>query len=246
MRYKLEMSYDGTNYCGFQSQINGLSVQDVLEKAIRRIFQEEIRVIMASRTDSGVHALKQVVHFDSAKEIDSYSLKGSINALLPKDVHINNVEIVSEDFHARFSSHHKTYVYIINIGEYNVFLKNKAYQCFYDLNVELMREASKLYIGKRDFGSFNTSSYEEYPNQVREILSFDIDRKDDLLIIKVVGTGFLKNMVRIMVGTLVDLGRGKKTLEEFKEMLEKPSKDKRRNNIDPCGLYLVDIDYTCK
>jgi len=243
MRYKVTISYNGAKYAGFQSQKNALAIQDVIEGVLKTIFNEEIKIVMSSRTDAGVHAMGQVFHFDSDKKVSEYRLKGGMNGLLPKDIYVKKVEYVDESFHARYSVKNKTYQYIINTGEYDVFLNGYAYQCFYKLDVEKMREASKLYLGTHDFSSFNTSDPKDYPNQVRTILKFDIKEKKDRLIITVTGTGFLRNMVRIMVGTLIDIGRGQKTMKEFKEMFDKPVKGTRRFNADPNGLYLVKIKY---
>ena len=243
MRYKVTVAYDGNNYAGFQSQINALAIQDVIEEALSKIFNCKIRIVMSSRTDAGVHAKGQVFHFDNDKIINEGKLKFSINGLLPKDIHILKVEYVDESFHSRFSVKTKTYEYIINLGEYDVFLNGYAYQCFYKLDLELMKKAAQLYLGTHDFSSFNTSSLKEYPNQVRTISEFKITQKKDLLYIRVTGDGFLRNMVRIMVGTLIDIGRGQKSMEEFKQMFDKPNKSTRRYNIDPHGLYLIKIRY---
>ena len=243
MRYKMTCAYDGRNYAGFQSQKNGVAIQDVIEGVLYRITHQHFRIIMSSRTDAGVHAKGQVFHFDLDKEYEPYRLKGSMNALLPKDIHILDAEIVPESFHARFSVTSKTYEYLINTGEYDVFLKGYAYQCFYKLDIPLIEEAAKLFEGKRDFGSFSTASYEEIPDQVREIYECTVSREGDLLRIRITGDGFLRSMVRLIVGTLIDLGRGKKSLEEVKKMLETPDKHTRRYNIDPNGLYLMKIRY---
>ncbi|MDO5440851.1 MAG: tRNA pseudouridine(38-40) synthase TruA [Erysipelotrichaceae bacterium] len=243
MRYKVTLAYDGNRYVGFQSQINGLTIQDEIEKVLKRICKKDLRIIMASRTDAGVHAKHQVFHFDIDKEYDTYKLKGSFNGLLPKDIHVIDVEKVKETFHARFSVKSKTYEYLINAGEYDVFLNGYAYQCFYKLDMDLMKECSKLFIGKHDFSSFNTSTYKEKPDQTRTISEFKIIKKGDLIKIRVTGDGFMRNMVRIMVGTLIDVGRGQKTIKEVKDMLKNPRKDTKRYNISPSGLYLVNIKY---
>ena len=243
MRYKVTLAYDGRNYAGFQSQTNALAIQDIVEDAIERIFRQKIRIIMSSRTDAGVHAKGQVFHFDSEVEKDTGKLKFSMNSLLPDDIHVIEIKKVSRNFHARYSVKKKTYEYLINLGEYDVFLKGRAYQCFYKLDVDLMKEGAKLLLGEHDFTSFNTSPVKEYPNQVRNITEFTITRKKDLLKIRVTSSGFLRNMVRIMVGTLIDLGRGKKSLDDIKDMLEHPNKSTRRYNADPNGLYLVKIFY---
>ena len=243
MRYKVLVSYDGNNYAGFQSQINALTIQDVIETVLEKIFIEKIRIVMSSRTDAGVHARGQVFHFDSDKKKDLYKLKYSINCLLPKDIHVKEVEIVDESFHARYSVKQKTYEYIINVGEYDVFLNGYAYQCYYPLDIDLMKKGAKLFIGTHDFYSFNTSSIKEYPHQVRTIKEFKITKKGNIIKIKVTSTGFLRNMVRIMVGTLIDLARGQKTLKDIEDMFNNPSKSTRRFNADPHGLYLVQIKY---
>ncbi|MBQ0036119.1 MAG: tRNA pseudouridine(38-40) synthase TruA [Firmicutes bacterium] len=243
MRYKVTVSYDGNNYVGFQSQINGLAIQDVIEKALKKIFVKDIRIVMSSRTDAGVHAIGQVFHFDDERIIKPEKLQYAINSSTPPDIYISKVEYVDENFHARFSVKEKTYRYLINIGEYDVFKNGYAYQCHYKLDIDLMKEGAKLYLGTHDFGSFNTSSYSEYPNQVRTIKEFKIVQKKDMLYITVTGTGFLRNMVRIMVGTLIDLARGQKGLADVKKMVDVPSKNTRRYNVDPHGLYLVKIKY---
>ena len=243
MRYKVIVAYDGKNYAGFQSQINAKTIQDTIEDALEIMFSKRIRIVMSSRTDAGVHAKHQVFHFDDDTEKDLYKLKYSFNCLLPKDIHVLDVEIVDEEFHARFSVKEKTYEYLINVGEYDVFLNGYAYQCFYKLDVDLMKEGAKLFIGTHNFESFNTSNLNEYPNQVRTISEFSILQDKNMIIIRVTSTGFLRNMVRIMVGTLIDLGRGQKTLDDIKQMFEKPTKSERRFNADPNGLYLIDIKY---
>ena len=242
MRYKCELAYDGTNYAGFQSQINALAIQDVIEEALQKIFQVKIRIVMASRTDAGVHALGQVFHFD-AKEYDPYRLKGAFNHYLPNDIHINKIEVVDESFHARFNVKAKTYRYLINCGEKSPFLNERALQIHYDLDIELMKEALKLFVGKHDFTSYNTTPLEDIADQVREIYDFTLTLKGDLLIFEIRGNGFLRNMVRLIIGDLVDVGRKRKTLDDIKESLDRPDKKKERLNVAPGGLYLVSIEY---
>lgn len=243
MRYCFKVAYDGRAYAGFQSQTNAVAIQDVLEELLSVIFTEKIRITMASRTDAGVHALGQVFHLDSEKQRDPAKLKYAMNTQLPKDIHILSVAIVDPEFHARFSVKRKTYRYLINIGEYDVFLNERAYQCRYVLDLFKMKAACQLFLGRHDFGSFNTASYEEYPNQFRTIYELTIERQADLLTVEITGDGFLRNMVRIIVGTLVDVGRGQKNLAEVKDMIEKPNKMVRRYNAPAGGLYLVDIEY---
>lgn len=243
MRYKCILTYKGTNYAGFQSQVNAVAIQDVVEAKLSIIFQEPIKITMASRTDAGVHAMGQVFHFDSEKEIAIYRLKHSINCLLPKDIHVNAIEYVSDDFHSRYNVKAKQYIYLINTGEYNVFYDGFAYQCPFKLDLDIIRKAMPMFLGEHDFRSFNTSPLDLYPNQVRTIYRFELFEEGDLLRFEIVGDGFLRNMVRIIIGTLVDLGRGQKKMVDLECMFSNPCKDERRNNIDPSGLYLKEIYY---
>ena len=243
MRYKVTLAYDGNHYAGFQSQKHGNTVQDAIELVLKRILKKDLRIIMASRTDAGVHAKGQVFHFDIDKDYDEYKLKGSLNALLPNDIHVLNVKKVSEKFHARFSVKSKTYEYLINVGEYDVFKEGYVYQCHYKLDIDLIKKCAELFMGTHDFSSFNTSTYKEKPIQIRTISEFKVIKKGDEIKIRVTGDGFMHNMVRIMVGTLIDVARGKKSIEEVKEMLDNPCKSTRRYNISPSGLYLVKIRY---
>lgn len=243
MRYKVEISYDGTNYLGFQSQPHKKTIQDEIEKAISQILNFDTRIIMASRTDAGVHAKAQVFHFDIDSQLDEYKLKGGFNAVLPKDIHVNSIKKVDETFHARFSVCSKTYEYLINYHEFSPFLINRAYQCKYKLDIEKMRECSKLLLGEHDFSSFNTSTYEEKPDQRRTIFELDLIEENNILKLRIKGDGFLRNMVRIIVGALLEVGRGKKEISDIEEMLNNPSKSTRRYNIAACGLYLTEINY---
>lgn len=242
MRYKCKVSYVGTEFSGFQSQANKNAIQDKIEEALAIIFGESIRIIGSSRTDGGVHAYGQIFHFD-AEERDIHKIKRSFGALLPKSIRIQHIEIVSEEFHARFSVKEKTYLYLINSGEYDPFLENRAFQKSYLLDYHKMQEVASLFIGTHDFGSFNTASYDEYPNQVRTIRECRVLKKGKKYIVLVTGDGFLRHMVRIMVGAMVDVGRGYCTVENVRHLLRYPTKEKRRYNIDACGLYLMNIQY---
>lgn len=243
MRYKVTLAYNGKNYAGFQSQKNALAIQDVIESVLEKIFSKKIHIVISSRTDAGVHAKGQVFHFDIDQNLDSGKLKFSLNSLLPKDIHIIDIKKVSDDFHCRYSVKKKTYEYLINTGEYDVFLLGYAYQINYKLDVKKMAKAAKLLKGTHDFFAFNTTPLSEKPNQVRTIYEFKIIEENDLIRIRVTADGFLRNMVRIMVGMLVDIGRGNRQIEEIEELLNNPTRSTRRFNIDPNGLYLMKIFY---
>ena len=242
MRYKVILAYNGLNYAGFQSQENADAIQDIIERALETIFRHPVKITGASRTDRGVHAYGQVFHFDE-EERDCFKLKGSINSLIPKDIHVVDVKKVDNNFHARYGVKEKTYVYLINNGERDPFLEGRAYQKTYPLDNQKMKEVAELFIGTHDFGSFNTSPIEEYPNQTRTIYECSVNQKGKRITITVRGDGFLRHMVRMMVGSMVDVARGHIDINEIKERLEKPTKDKRRYSIDACGLYLVSIKY---
>lgn len=243
MRYKVTLAYNGKNYAGFQSQKNALAIQDVIESVLEKIFSKKIHIVISSRTDAGVHAKGQVFHFDIDQNLDLGKLKFSLNSLLPKDIHIIDIKKVSDDFHCRYSVKKKTYEYLINTGEYDVFLLGYAYQINYKLDVKKMAKAAKLLKGTHDFFAFNTTPLSEKPNQVRTIYEFKIIEENDLIRIRVTADGFLRNMVRIMVGMLVDIGRGNRQIEEIEELLNNPTRSTRRFNIDPNGLYLMKIFY---
>lgn len=243
MRYKVTLAYNGKNYAGFQSQKNALAIQDVIESVLEKIFSKKIHIVISSRTDAGVHAKGQVFHFDIDQNLDLGKLKFSLNSLLPKDIHIIDIKKVSDDFHCRYSVKKKTYEYLINTGEYDVFLLGYAYQINYKLDVKKMAKAAKLLKGTHDFFAFNTTPLSEKPNQVRTIYEFKIIEENNLIRIRVTADGFLRNMVRIMVGMLVDIGRGNRQIEEIEELLNNPTRSTRRFNIDPNGLYLMKIFY---
>jgi len=242
MRYKAHLAYLGTNYEGFQSQKSGKGIQDYIERALKIIFNQDIRIIMASRTDSGVHAYEQIIHFD-AEDRDLRKLKYSLNSLLPKDIHIWNLEYVNADFHCRYLVKEKTYLYLINDGEYDVFLDGRAYQCHLNLDYKKMLAVAKLYEGYHNFAAFNTTPLNIKENQYRTIKSCKVIKKKNRYYILVTGDGFLRHMVRIMVGTMVEVACGRKELTNVEKMLSSGDKEKRRYNIDACGLYLYKIKY---
>lgn len=244
MRYKCIIAYDGFNYVGFQSQINGTAIQDVIEAKMAVILQEPVKIIMSSRTDAKVHAVGQVFHFDTEKKIDPYRFKGSLNALLPKDIFLKAVEAVGDEFHARYSVVAKKYRYLINVGEHDVFLNHRAYECYFKIDTDIFKEAAKLFLGFHDFSSFNTSTYDEAKDQCRTIFDIDIQNKGNLLIVDIVGDGFLRHMVRMLVGTMIDAARGQKSLDDIKRMLTHPDKKYHVYNISPEGLYLMEVYYS--
>lgn len=243
MRFKVTIAYDGTNYCGWQAQPNGVSIQETIEKAISEIQKVPTSIIASGRTDARVHAKGQVFHFDSVVKMNCEQWKKALHAKLPDDLHVKDVEWVSDDFHARYDAKWKNYDYYVNTGEYNPFEKNYVLQYCRPLNVRSMRECAKLFIGKHDFTAFNGNSLSERPNQVRTIYDLQIEEKDDVLIFHFFGEGFLRYMVRMLSQTLIEVGKERVTLEEVRRALTEAKKQSAPYNASPVGLYLVKVGY---
>lgn len=242
-RIKLTIAYDGTNYCGWQIQSNGITVEEVLNKALQKLTGEPIQVIGASRTDSGVHALGNVAVFDSETTIPPERIMMALNQRLPEDIVITRSEEVAPDFHPRYCDCTKTYEYhIINtrIPEPTKRLTN--YFVSYELNLDHMREAASYLIGEHDFVSF-CNVRTDVENTVRTITALDILQNGNEITIRITGNGFLYNMVRIIVGTLIRVGRGFYGPEKVKEILE--AKDRKAAGVTaPAhGLVLKEIHY---
>ena len=242
-RIKLTIAYDGTNYCGWQIQPNGITVEEVLNKALQKLTGEPIQVIGASRTDSGVHALGNVAVFDSETTIPPERIMMALNQRLPEDIVITRSEEAAPDFHPRYCDCTKTYEYhIINtrIPEPTKRLTN--YFVSYELNLDHMREAASYLIGEHDFVSF-CNVRTDVENTVRTITALDILQNGNEITIRITGNGFLYNMVRIIVGTLIRVGRGFYGPEKVKEILE--AKDRKAAGVTaPAhGLMLKEIQY---
>jgi tRNA pseudouridine38-40 synthase len=242
-RYLISFSYDATNYYGYQKQPGLKTVQGALEGALTKINNNRKVVLhAASRTDRGVHALNQKAHFDIDVDITCYKLKRAINSNVSDDIHINDVIEVSNDFHARYLATKKEYLYILNIGEYNPIERNYVYQYNRLLDVEKINTAIKYFEGEHDFTSFVcTEDLKE--NNVRTIFEASVREEHNKLYFTFVGTGFLKYQIRNMIGTLIEIGNGKRLPADIIKILE--SKDRRRagKTAKPEGLYLVNVWY---
>lgn len=242
-RIKLIVSYDGTGYCGWQVQPNGITVEEVLNKALQKLTGEDIHVIGASRTDSGVHALGNVAVFDTETTIPAERIAAALNQRLPEDIVIRSSEEVPGDFHPRYCDCTKTYEYrILNAKIPVPTMRHTHYFVSYDLNIEDMRQAASYLVGEHDFVSF-CNIRTDVENTVRTVYSLGIEKQGEEMIVRITGNGFLYNMVRIIVGTLVRVGRGFYPPEKVKEILE--AKDRKAAGVTapPQGLYLVEIRY---
>lgn len=243
MRIKVTLSYDGSAFHGWQIQPNGYTVQEDLQKCIQNITGEDITIYASGRTDAGVHALGQVFHFDTDYKIPLKAWKHLLDNHSHPAIFIRDVELVDLDFHSRFSAKGKTYEYRINIGEYNPFERNYVYQFNRPLDIQSMENAMKIFVGTHDFTTFNKRKLEEMPDQVRTIHDFNLIQENNTLIFRIHGNGFLRYMVRMIVGTVVACGEGKISPEDIKNKLEMRDKNASKFNIDSCGLYLVKVSY---
>lgn len=242
MRYKCIVSYDGTNFHGFQAQQGLRTVQKEIEDVLLLMMKKPIAIHCSGRTDTGVHAIGQVFHFDCDINMGNWNMQNAINSRISKDIYIKNVEKVDEQFHARASAIKKEYHYLIDFGEFNPLLRNYRYYCRYkNVNRTFMEEAAKLYIGEHDFRSYTKNKNKE--NTIREIFSIDFVWDSDLLIIKVVGSGFLHNMIRILVAMWLEAGRGKYSLEQLKAITEQKNRVFAPKIAPANGLYLYKVYY---
>lgn len=242
-RIKLIVSYDGTNYCGWQIQPNGITIEAVLNQKLRRLTGEPISVIGASRTDSGVHAYGNVAVFDTAGTIPADKFAPALNQQLPDDIVIVKSEEVPQDWHPRYQTSWKTYEYhIINSSIPIPTRRLTNYFVSFDLNVEKMREGAACLIGEHDFVSF-CSIKTSAENTIRNITDLDITANGNEIIIRIRGNGFLYNMVRIIVGTLVRVGRGYYGPEKVKELLDAKERTASAVTAPAQGLVLVGIEY---
>ncbi len=242
-RIKLTVAYDGTNYCGWQIQKNGITVEEVLNQTLTKFFKEEIAVIGASRTDSGVHALGNVAVFDADVTMPPDKISYAINNLLPEDIRIRKSEEVEADFHPRYCDTRKTYEYKIYNNQFpNPIERLYSHFVYYPLDVEKMQRAADYLVGEHDFKSFCTPK-PDVENTVRTIYSIRVTKVEHMVTIRINGNGFLYNMVRIIVGSLMKVGMGMIPPEEIKNILEAKDRTKAGHKAPACGLTLVEIEY---
>lgn len=243
MRIALTIQYDGTNYSGWQSQNNANSVQREVERAIYELTSEDIKIHGAGRTDAGVHAFGQVAHFDTNSSIPSAKFCYALNDKLPADISILKSICVPDDFHAQYSATGKRYRYVIlNSRIRRPLYQNRAMQVCPPLDCIAMRQGAQYLLGEHDFKSFcNTKT--DVKSTVRTVKRLAIEQKDNTIIIDIEGNGFLRNMVRIIAGTLIKCGLGKYKPEYIAEILEKKDRKAAGPTAEGCGLYLMRVYY---
>jgi len=240
---KLTIEYDGTGYHGWQRQENALSVQEVLEKALSKLTGSEVVLTSSGRTDTGVHALGQVANFFTQSTIPAERISLAVNNLLPDDIVVKKSEEVPPDFHSRFSATGKKYRYLIyNSRIPSAFMRNRAYHVYEALDLEAMKKASQYFLGEHDFAGFMASG-SSVKTTVRTIYDVSLEKSGDLIEFQITGSGFLYNMVRIIAGTLVEVGKGKIRPDDIKGILESRDRTLAGITAPAHGLYLVEVYY---
>ncbi len=243
-RYKCVVGYDGAGFSGYQVQPNKRTVQLEIERVLTTMNKSTVKIVSSGRTDAGVHAVGQVFHFDSTLEMDGHQWCRALNAMLPEDIVVKSTERVSPNFHARYDACQKEYRYKVQQTTMrDPFTRNVVTQVSQSLDTKKMQEAARYLVGEHDFSSFcaaNTSVVDK----VRTIISIEVQEVyQNQIEFRVVGSGFLYNMVRIIVGTLLEIGTGKRTVEDMNRILEARDRTKSGKTAPPQGLYLWEVRY---
>ena len=244
-RIKMTISYDGTAFNGYQIQPNGRTVQEEVQRALKQMHKGQVTHVTGSgRTDARVHAAGQVIHFDTSLSIPLDNWTRALNTQLPADVRVLRTEAVPEDFHARYHVVRKTYHYRVNnCASSDVFRRNYAVHEARELDIDDMRKAAAHLIGEHDFTSF-CSAKTDVKDKVRTIYGIDIEKENDELIFTFEGSGFLYNMVRILMGTFLEVGRGDRQADELPSILEAQDRSRAGKTAPPHGLYLWEVSYS--
>ena len=243
MNLKITIEYNGTSYCGWQIQPNGESVQAVLEQALSTFFGTPTRITGSWRTDAGVHAIGQVANFSADKEYDRHRILRALNALTPVDITIKEVEVVADSFDARRDGRSRIYEYrILNRSTPSPFYLNRAWHVHEELDRVAMRDANSCLLGDHDFSSFRAAGCEAM-HPIREVYQTSLEPRGELLVYTIEATAFLRHMVRNIVGTLVEVGRGLRTPQSFRELLDRRDRTLAGPTAPPHGLYLMEVKY---
>ncbi len=243
LRYFLTFSYRGTHYCGWQMQPNGIAVQQVLTDALRTVTRyPALQVVGAGRTDAGVHATKMVAHFDVEKPIDeAEKFVARLNGVLPPDIAVSGLRQVADDAHARFDATARRYEYHI-IAEKNPFKTDLAWRLPVTLDYDAMNRAAKVLLGEHDFTSFS-KVHTDVKTMICTISEAHWDKRGDEWIFTIEANRFLRNMVRAIVGTLVEVGKGNYSVDDFKKIIEAKNRCAAGMSVPACGLFLTEVKY---
>ena len=239
----LEINYDGSRYHGWQVQKNAVTVQEIFQDAVEKLFGERLDIKGCSRTDSGVHANSYFVSFKTDKNIENEKVVMALNTYLPKDIAVRSCREVEEDFHPRYSAVSKEYIYKLYNGKIrDPFLNHYAFHYRYPINTEYLNEEAQAYLGTHDYRGF-CSSRSDVEDTVRTVRNFEVFREGDTVYFKVEADGFLYNMVRIMVGTLLFVSEGKIKRGELASVIESMDRSRAGKTAPPQGLYLNKVNY---
>ena len=241
MRYFLELSYAGTNYHGWQSQPNAVTVQETIEHALSLLLRTPVKITGAGRTDTGVHARQMFAHFDTEKPINPLDLTYKLNSFLPADIAIYKIHPVKDEAHARFDAVARSYQYFINRHK-NPFLTETSWYLTKDLDVDLMNQAAKILIQYKDFKSFS-KTHTDVKTYLCNVQQAEWQIVDNQLIFNITANRFLRNMVRAIVGTLVNVGLHKISLDELIQIIESRNRSKAGFSVPAKGLFLTEIIY---
>lgn len=242
MRYFITLSYDGTRFHGWQIQPNGTSVQEELQRALSLLLRTDIQVTGAGRTDAGVHAAKMVAHFDVDSEVDCRQLTYKLNKLLPCDIAIQQVEPVADDMHARFSATSRTYYYYIHTTK-DPFKRHYSVELHYPLDFAKMNEAAALLPGYEDFGAF-CKSHADVKTTICHLTKAEwTEMEPGCWRFEITANRFLRNMVRAVVGTLIEVGRGRMTIDDFRKVIEGRRRTEAGESMPGHALFLADVKY---
>jgi len=242
-RVMLTVAYDGTNYCGWQVQPNGDTIEGQLNKHLSQLLNEEIKVIGASRTDAGVHALCNLAVFDTQARMPAEKISYALNQRLPEDIKVQKSEEVEADFHPRKVATRKTYEYKIYNAQFpNPVMRLYSHFTYVPMDVEKMKEAARQFVGEHDFAAVSTFK-PEVESTVRTIYDLSVTKEGNLITVRVTGNGFLYNMVRIIAGTLMEVGRGRISPSAIPGILSSGNRDQAGPTAPACGLTLVKYEF---
>jgi tRNA pseudouridine38-40 synthase len=246
LTYKMTIAYDGTNYSGWQTQLNAVSIQSKIEEAIKTLLRHEVRVIGSGRTDAGVHALNQTAHFHCLDPLDLYRFQRSINGILPQDIRVKSTELVPSTFHAQYSATGKIYHYHLCFEKVqSPFQRLYSYQVREKIDLDSLKAAAQLLVGTHDFTSFANEAHlgSASVNPVRNLVRLDVIMEEDGVRLEFEADGFLYKMVRNLVGTLLEIGAGKYSAAEIPSMFKAKDRTKAGKAAPPHGLFLVKVHY---
>jgi len=247
--YKAVIEFDGTNFSGFQIQPEGLrTVQGEIVKVLSRIFNKETNIVYAGRTDAGVHALNQVINFKCAEVLDLYKFKWSLNRMLADDISVKYIEKASDDFNSRHDALWREYRYFVVNDDYqNVFLKKYSILVCKKLDLDLMADCTRYFLGEKDFTSF-CSPEDDKKSKIRDIYEFEIFKNkqfglNEVIVFRIKANSFLYNMVRIIAGTIIEIGKGVRDISSIEHAFKNANRDFSGSIAESKGLFLTDVGY---